>query len=61
MLDADEPATAANMINLIASARQLSTASDNQEFHRKYQAALQHEPEVVMAYSALMKVLRSKT
>ena len=61
MLDADEPASAADMINLIASARQLFTASDNQEFQQKYQAALQQEPEVVMAHSALMKVLRSKT
>jgi hypothetical protein len=58
MLDADEPASAADMISLIASARQLFTASDNHEFQQKYQAALQQEPDVVMAHSALMKLLR---
>src|SRR5689334_11935290 len=60
MLDADEPASAADMISVIASARQLFTASDNKEFSDKYQAALQQEPDVVMAHSALMKLLRSK-
>ena len=58
MLDADEPASAADMINLIAAARQLFAESEDQKFQRKYQAALQQEPEVVMAHSALMKVLR---
>jgi hypothetical protein len=47
------------MISLISSARQLFTASDNKEFSDKYQAALQQEPDVVMAHSALMKLLRS--
>lgn len=61
MLDADEPASAADMIDLITGARQLFTESEDQEFLQKYQAALQQEPEVVMAHSALMKVLRSKT
>ena len=60
MLDADEPASAADMISLISSARQLLTASDNKEFSDKYQAALQQEPDVVMAHSALMKLLRPK-
>ena len=60
MLDADEPTSAPDMINLIASARQLFTASDNQEFQRKYQAALQQEPDVVMGHSAVMNLLRPK-
>src|SRR6266567_2960789 len=60
MLGADEPATHADVINLIGGARQLFTASDDKEFSDKYQAALQQEPEVVMAHSALMKLLRSK-
>lgn len=60
MLDADEPASAADMTNLIAAARQLFTESEDQGFQQKYQAALQQEPEVVMAHSALMKLLRSK-
>jgi len=60
MLDADEPVTDADVNNLITGARQLFTASDDKEFSDKYQAALQQEPEVVMAHSALMKLLRSK-
>ena len=60
MLDADEPATHADATNLITGARQLFTESENQEFQQKYQAALQQEPEVVMAHSALMRLLRSK-
>jgi len=60
MLDADEPVTDADVNNLITGARQLFTASKNKEFSDKYQAALQHVPEVVMAHSALMKLLRPK-
>ncbi len=60
MFDADEPANGADKINLITAARQLFAESEDQEFQQKYQAALQQEPEVVMAHSALMKLLRSK-
>jgi hypothetical protein len=60
MLDADEPASAADMISLIDSARQLFTESEDHEFHHKYHAALQQEPEVVMAHSALLKLIRLK-
>ncbi|HXD34857.1 MAG TPA: hypothetical protein VN643_27300 [Pyrinomonadaceae bacterium] len=60
LLDADEPASSADMLNLISAVRQLLTESGDQEFQQKYQAALQQEPEVVMAHSALMKLLRSK-
>ena len=58
-LDADEPAGAADMTNLIASARQLFTESGDQEFQQKYHAALQQEPKVVIAHSALMTLLRA--
>ena len=60
MLDADQPASAEDMINLIAAARQLFTESNDQEFQQKYHATLQQEPEVVMAHSALMTLLRLK-
>jgi hypothetical protein len=60
MFDADEQASAADMINLISAARRLFAESGDQEFQRKYQAALQQEPAVVMAHAALMKLLRSK-
>ena len=58
MLDADEPTAETDVTNLITGARQLFTDSVDQDFQRKYQAALQQEPEVVMAHSALMKLLR---
>ena len=58
MLDADEPIADTDVINLITGARQLFTESVDQDFQQKYQAALQQEPEVVMAHSALMKLLR---
>ena len=57
-LDADEPASTEDLITLISAVRQLFTESEDQEFQQKYQAALQHEPEVVMAHAALMKLLR---
>jgi hypothetical protein len=60
-LDADEPASPEEMIGLIAATGKLFTESEDQEFLQKYQVALQQEPEVVMAHSALMKLLRSKT
>ena len=60
MLDADEPLNDADVINLITGVRQLFTTSENKEFSDKYQAALQQEPEVVLAHSELMKLLRSK-
>src|SRR5689334_8171889 len=60
MLDADEPASAADRLNLISAARQLFVESGDEEFQRKYRTALQQDPQVVMAHSALMKLLRSK-
>ena len=60
MLDADEPASAADMLNLISAARQLFAESGDQKFQEKYQAALQQEPDAVMAHAALMKLLRPK-
>ena len=60
MLDADEPLSDTDRINLFTGARQLFTESEDRGFRQKYQAALQQEPEVVMAHSALMKLLRSK-
>ena len=60
MLDADEQAGAADMLSLISAARQLFAESGDQEFQQKYRTALQQEPDVVMAHSALMKLLRSK-
>ena len=57
-LDADEPIAEPDVINLTTGARQLFTESADREFQHKYHAALQQEPEVVMAHSDLMKLLR---
>lgn len=61
MLDADEPATPADVRSLFVQARRLLTSSDNNEFREKYQAALQNEPDVVMAHSEVMKLVRQKS
>jgi hypothetical protein len=60
MLASEEQVSDEEVTNLIGKTRQLFTASDNEEFRNKYQTALQQEPEVVMAHSELMKLLRPK-
>ena len=60
MLDSDEDVGDVEVTNLIRHTRQLFTSSDDEEFQLKYQRALQQEPEVVMAHSELMKLLRPK-
>jgi len=57
-LDSDQPATVSDFENLIKQARILFTSPENEEFRTRYQAALQREPGVVMAHSAVMKLLR---
>jgi len=54
----DEPATLDDFEQLISQARLLLTSPDNDEFKTKYQAALQREPAVVMAHSAVVQLLR---
>ena len=58
VLNDDEPATMDDFEQLIGQARLLLTSPENEEFRTKYQAALQREPAVVMAHSALMQLLR---
>ena len=57
-LDGDEPATLKDFDDLISEAHLLFTSPENEEFKTKYQAALQSEPAVVMAHSAVMQLLR---
>ena len=57
-LDGDEPVTVSDCKNLISQARALLVSPGNEEFKTKYQAALQLEPAVVMAHSAVMQLLR---
>ena len=58
VLNGDEPATLGDFEDLISQARLLFTSPGNEDFKTKYQAALQHEPAVVMAHSAVMPLLR---
>jgi hypothetical protein len=51
MFDADEPVTSEAVANVMANVRSLLTpAETGNEFERKYFAALQREPDVVLAH-----------
>jgi hypothetical protein len=58
VLDGDQPATSADLQELLSQARSLLTSSANEDFSIRYQTALQREPSVVMAHSAVMQLLR---
>ena len=60
MLDAEEPATLNDVQNVLSQARALFSASTDEVFNEKYQAALHREPEVVMAHSEVAKLLRKE-
>ena len=58
LLDADEPATAGEARSLVAQARALLTPdASGTEFQRKYYAAIQREPAVVLAHRDVTKIL----
>ena len=58
MLAAEEPVTPSAVQSLLAQAGLLFTSSTDEVFKEKYHAALQREPEVVMAHSEVMRLLR---
>ena len=58
ILNDDEPVTVSDFEQLISGAQTLLTSSENEEFKTKYQAALQREPDIVMAHSNVIKLLR---
>ena len=58
VLNGDEPATLNDFEDLISQARLLFTSPGNEEFKTKYEVALQREPAVVIAHSAVMQILR---
>jgi hypothetical protein len=58
MLSAEEPATEENLESLLAQARLLLSSSGDEPFKEKYQAALQREPEVVVAHAEITKLLK---
>lgn len=58
LLDADEPATAAEARSLVAQVRALlAPDAAGTEFQRKYYAAIQREPAVVLAHRDVTKTL----
>ncbi|WP_341529563.1 hypothetical protein WKK05_09775 [Nostoc sp. UHCC 0302] len=58
MLTADEPASLENVQTLITDARTLIVPSEvGNAFARKYYAALQREPSVVLAHADVSKLL----
>lgn len=61
MLAADEPLALEDVQNLITHTRNLIVPSEEgSAFAKKYYAALQTEPSVVMAHSDLLQLLPSK-
>ncbi|MBD2359188.1 hypothetical protein H6G41_32170 [Tolypothrix sp. FACHB-123] len=61
MLAADEPILPESVQHLIADARRLIIPSQlGNAFARKYYAALQREPDVVLAHAAVSQLLASK-
>jgi hypothetical protein len=58
VLDEDEAPTSKDFEDLLSQARLLFTSPGNKEFRTNYEAALQQEPSVVMAHSAVMQLLR---
>jgi hypothetical protein len=58
MLDAEEPATPSGLQSVLGQARSLMTLSTDEVFREKYQAALQRNPDVVMAHAEVTKLLR---
>ena len=60
MFDAEEPATPSDVQNVLSQTRALFSSSADEVFRKKYQAALQREPEVVMVHSEVTKLLRNE-
>jgi hypothetical protein len=58
MLDAEEPMTSADAESLFTQARTLLKPSeDGTDFERKYYAALQLDPDIVLAHREVTKIL----
>ncbi len=61
ILEADKPVSSSDVENLIVNARTLLTPSEvGDAFARKYYAALQREPSVILAHADVSEHLASK-
>jgi hypothetical protein len=58
MLDAEEPVTSADAETLLTQTRALlRPAEEGTDFERKYYAALQRDPDIVLAHREVTKIL----
>jgi hypothetical protein len=58
MLDADEPANGGDAESLLAQARALlRPAEEGTDFERRYYAALQSDPDIVLAHRQVTRIL----
>jgi hypothetical protein len=58
LLDAEDPALPDDLQNVLGQARSLFTSPADEAFREKYQAALQRNPEAVLAHSEVARLLR---
>jgi len=58
LADRKVPTSRSEFTELISQTRQLLSAPTDDAFKTKYQAALQREPAVVMAHSAIIQLLK---
>lgn len=62
LLDSDEPATTGEANSLLAQARAMLKPSETGgEFERKYYAAIQRDPDVVLTHREVMLILSADT
>ncbi len=57
MLDAEEPATQADAENVLGQVRSLLKSAAGANFGEQYRAALQRDPEAVLAHAEVSKLL----
>jgi hypothetical protein len=59
LIDADDPALPGDLQQILTQARTLFTEPADKTFSEKYQAALQRNPDAVIAHSAVAQLLRT--
>ncbi|MDX6384904.1 MAG: hypothetical protein QOK48_2477 [Blastocatellia bacterium] len=60
LIDAEDPALPGDLESILTQARSLFTAAADQTFSEKYQAALQRNPEAVMAHAKVTQILKDE-
>ena len=58
LIDAEDPALPGDLESILTQARSLLTAAADQTFSEKYQAALQRNPDAVMAHAKVVQILK---